>query len=71
MESPFITHIQNKFPELDVKTIVEIVDRNVAEIKPNPANPDQEIKIFPGSDLNKNLIIKVISEYLEENNENS
>lgn len=57
--------MQGKYPELDIKAIVELVDKNVAEIKPNPNNPTQEIKIFPGSDLNKNLIIKIISEYLE------
>jgi hypothetical protein len=65
MESPFIKHMQGKYPEIDIKAIVELVDKNVAEIKPNPNNPTQEIKIFPGSDLNKNLIIKIISEYLE------
>ena len=57
--------MQGKYPELDIKAIVELVDKNVAEIKPNPNNPTPEIKIFPGSDLNKNLIIKIISEYLE------
>ena len=57
--------MQGKYPELDIKAIVELVDKNVAGIKPNPNNPTPEIKIFPGSDLNKNLIIKIISEYLE------
>ena len=57
--------MQGKFPELDIEAITDLVDKNAAEIKPNPENPDQSVKIFPGSDLNKNLIIKIISEYLE------
>lgn len=65
MESQFIKHMQGKYPELDIKVIVELIDKNAAGIKPNLNNPIQEIKIFPNSDLNKNLIIKVISEYLE------
>jgi hypothetical protein len=65
MSREFITHMQGKFPELDIETITDLVDKNVAEIKPNPENPDQSVKIFPGSDLNKNIIIKIISEYLE------
>jgi hypothetical protein len=67
MESPFIAHMKSKYPELDIETIVSLVDKCVAEIKPNPENPDQSITIFPGSDLNKNLIIRIISEYLVAN----
>jgi hypothetical protein len=69
MTSPFIKHMRDKFPELDIQAIVDLVDKNVADIKPNPNNPIQEIRIFPGSDLNKNLIIKVIYEYLNPNHE--
>ena len=65
METPFITHMQDKYPDLNIKTIVDLIDRSVAEIRPNPENPDQSIKISPDSDLNKNIIIKTIHEYLK------
>ena len=57
--------MQDKYPDLNIKTIVDLIDRSVAEIRPNPENPDQSIKISPDSDLNKNIIIKTIHEYLK------
>jgi hypothetical protein len=66
METPFIKHMKNKYPELDIDLILSLVDKTVEDIKPNPLNPDQSVKIFPGSDLNKNLVIKVISDYMSK-----
>lgn len=65
METPFITHMQGKYPELDIKAIINLIDSNVAEIQPIKEDGNNEVKVPIGSDLNKNLIIKVISEYLE------
>ena len=57
--------MQGKYPELDIKAILNLIDSNVAEIQPMKEDRNNEVKVPIGSDLNKNLIIKVISEYLE------
>lgn len=65
METPFITQLKGKYPSLDITAIINLIDSNVAEIQPMTGDKDNEVRIPIGSDLNKNLIIKVISEYLE------
>ena len=57
--------MQGKYPELNIKAIINLIDSNVAEIQPMKEDRNNEVKVPIGSDLNKNLIIKVISEYLE------
>lgn len=65
METPFITHLKGKYPSLDIPAILDLIDSNVAEIQPITEDQDNCVKVPIGSDLNKNLIIKVISEYIE------
>ena len=69
MSEQFKEHIQGKYPHLDTDRILSLIDRNVAEIKPNPLNPDKGCVVPIGCELNKNLIVKIISEYLDPNNE--
>lgn len=65
METPFITQLKGKYPSLDITAIINLIDSNVAEIQPMTGDQGNGVKVPIGSDLNKNLIIKVISEYIE------
>jgi hypothetical protein len=64
MTDKFKEHMKGKYPDLDTDRILSLIDQNVAEIQPNPANPTKECVVPIGCDLNKNLIIKIISDYL-------
>jgi len=67
MENEFINHMKGKYPELDIEIIVGLVDQNVNSIQPHTNNENKEISVPLGCDMNKNLIIKIISEYLKKN----
>ncbi len=69
MPEQFKDHIKGKFPHLDTDRILSLIDQNVAEIQPNPLNTSKECVVPIGCDLNKNLIVKIISEYLSTDNE--
>ena len=64
MPEKFKDYIKEKYPDLDTDRILSLIDQNVAEIKPNPANPEKGCVVPIGCDLNKSLIVKILSEYL-------
>jgi hypothetical protein len=66
MASEFINHMKGKYPELDIDTIVKLVNQNVNSIQTHTKNPNKQISVPLGCDMNKNLIIKTISEYLKK-----
>lgn len=65
MEKQFKAYIKGKYPDLDTDKILSLIDQNVAEIKPNPANTEKGCVVPIDCDLNKHLIVKIISEYLK------
>ena len=69
MPEQFKEHIKGKYPHLDTDRILSLIDQNVAEIQPNLSNISGECVVPIGCDLNKNLIVKIISEYMNPNNE--
>ena len=69
MPGQFKEHIKGKYPHLDTDRILSLIDQNVAEIQPNPLNTSKECVVPIGCDLNKNLIVKIISEYISIDNE--
>lgn len=64
MQERFKEYIKGKYPNLDTDRILSIIDKNVKEVKPNSENHDGIVRVPIGCDLNKNLIIQIISEYL-------
>jgi hypothetical protein len=64
MPEQFKDYIKGKYPNLDTDRILSLIDQNVKQIQPNLNNPTRGCVVPIGCDLNKNLIIKIISEYL-------
>lgn len=65
MEKRFVEHMTKKYSNLNVEKIIELVDRNILEIQTHRENPNKEIALPLNCDMNKNMIIKIISEYIE------
>lgn len=65
MSTKFVDHMAKKYANLDVKKIIELVDNNILDMQTHIENLNKQIVLPLNCDLNKNMIIKVISEYLE------
>lgn len=65
MEKKFVEHMTKKYSNLNVEKILELVDKNILDIQTHRENPNKEVILPLNCDLNKNMIIKIISEYLE------
>jgi len=64
MAEEFKDYIKGKYPDLDTDRILSLIDQNVKQIRPNPNNTDKGCVVPIDCDLNKHLIVKILSEYL-------
>jgi hypothetical protein len=60
----FEEHLKGKYPELDIKVLVDIFDKNIAEVQASRGL--EEIRLPLGCDLNKAIFAAVLSEYLKQ-----
>ena len=73
MENRFKSFMKSKYPHIDVDRAISLVEQNVAEIRrgisesnrPGSSDSEREIRLPLDSDLNKNLFIKALSEYMQ------
>jgi hypothetical protein len=64
MDDRFKLHMAKKYPNVDVERAIALVDKEVSEIRKSLAEEgDREIRLPLNSDLNKNIVIKIIDEY--------
>ena len=63
----FKTHMKRKFPSIDIDEAINIFDKNINEIKAGAeqAEANPEVRLPLGCDLNKNMFLKSMFEYLE------
>ena len=65
--SDFKTEMKKRYPSINVEEAIRIFDDNIAKLKSNPsqkeANPDVVLPL--GCDLNKNIFLRCMLEYLE------
>lgn len=64
MPEKFKDYIKGKYTNLDTDRILSLIDQNVKQIQPNLNNTTRGCVVPIDCDLNKNLIVKIISEYL-------
>ena len=65
--SDFKTAMQARYPSINVEEAIKIFDNNISLVQSNPAqkeaNPDIVLPL--GCDLNKNIFLRSMLEYLE------
>lgn len=65
--SEFKTAMKERYPSINVEEAIRIFDDNIEKIKSNPkqkeVNPDVVLPL--GCDLNKNIFLRCMFEYLE------
>ena len=66
METPFKAHMRTKFPDVDVDKAISIFEDNISQIKIGVLEENREVRMPLGCDMNKNIFIKVLSEYNED-----
>lgn len=59
LTTPFIDMLNSKYPQVDISTALSILDKTVKSITPSIS------KVSLDSDLNKGLLIHILSQYLE------
>jgi len=62
----FIKAMNPKFPELDVERIIAIFEDNISQVKIGMFVDNPDLRLPLGCDLNKNIVLDIISRYLKE-----
>ena len=67
----FVSHLKERYPELDVDKLLFIFNEQIEEVKKNiPENAPEdlkEIRLPLSCDMNKAILAKTISDYLKTN----
>lgn len=68
MDNPFVGKIKEKYPELDVDRLFSIFEEQLNEVRKgvpeNAPDPQKELRLPLGCDMNKAILAKTVSEYL-------
>jgi hypothetical protein len=63
-EARFVSHVKDKYPDVNVDEILAIIDKEVQDIKitgPDDNHPNPELKFPIGGQLSKMVMISVIN----------
>ena len=60
----FINAMTIKYPNLDIKSIFEMFDNEISEIKKTTPENSKKLRFPLDSDLNKNIFLVVLNQYL-------
>ena len=63
MESAFYKHMSGKYPHIDMKKAFEVFDSQISEVQLAPNEENTDLRLPLGCDLNRNIVIKCISDY--------
>lgn len=67
-ENRFVSFVKNKFPDLEVDKILDIINQEVSDIQftgPDDNHPNPFLKFPIDSQMTKHFILKVISEFIK------
>ena len=60
----FLDHLRENHPGIDASKIIEILERKLSTIQVGPLDPNQDLRLPLGCDINKGIIVSVIDEYI-------
>jgi hypothetical protein len=72
LEQGFREHIKNKYKNIDVDKVFNILDKEIASIEitgPDDNHPNPFMKFPIGSHMTREVIIKIVNEFVKEKNE--